>query len=267
MLTTSTSSAARAKASGAARPTRRAASGSVYAFVAGRGHSIESAAVPHEPSTRRSPRLAAVTLFGDRAAALAGLRVDWVVVALLGWLLVGGLAAGGLRPAVRAVIVFEAAAVVVILALMAVVVRALASGTAPRASGSTPGSSRFRRGCSYGTLVSRRSPRSWPSAASSPRARWGEASARARRSPGDAGGDRTGCGVLRDLRDGADVGIRSGRGGRRGVRRVRDPSRRPRAAYAGPGSPRSCTRWHWSAPSGPGLDAAGRGPDAVRARP
>jgi amino acid transporter len=180
--------------------------------------------------------LAAVTLFGTELLHLAGLRVDWVVVALLGWLLVGGLAAGGLRPAVRAVIVFEAAAVVVILALMAVVVRALASGTAPRGQRFDAGVFALPAGLLSGTLVLAAVAAflafcGFESAGSlgggPPPALVGP--------PGDAGGDRTGCGVLRDLRDGADVGIRSGRGGRRGVRRVRDPSRRPRAAYAGPG--------------------------------
>ncbi len=42
--------------------------------------------------------VAAVTLFGTALLRLAGLRVDWLVVALVGWLLVGGLAAGGLHP-------------------------------------------------------------------------------------------------------------------------------------------------------------------------
>ena len=41
--------------------------------------------------------VAAVTLFGTALLRLAGLRVDWLVVALVGWLLVGGLAAGGLH--------------------------------------------------------------------------------------------------------------------------------------------------------------------------
>jgi amino acid transporter len=71
-------------------------------------------------------------VFGTELVRLAGLRVDWLVVALAGWLVVGGLAVGGLRPAVRALLAFEAVAVLVVLGLMAVVVRALASGTAPR---------------------------------------------------------------------------------------------------------------------------------------
>jgi amino acid transporter len=113
-----------------------ASAGSVYAFVGG---SVGPRAGAFTGATMLGTYLvfpwvsvAGVTLFGTELLRLAGLEVDWIVVALAGWLAVGGLAAGGLRPAVRALIAFEAAAVVVILALMAVVVRALAGGTAPR---------------------------------------------------------------------------------------------------------------------------------------
>jgi amino acid transporter len=113
-----------------------ASAGSVYAFVGG---SVGPRAGVFTGATMLGTYLvfpwvsvAGVSLFGTELLRLAGLRVDWIVVALAGWLVVGGLAAGGLRPAVRALIVFECAAVVVILALMAVVVAAIATGTAPR---------------------------------------------------------------------------------------------------------------------------------------
>ena len=112
-----------------------ASAGSVYAFVGGsigpRAGAFTGAVMLGTYLVFPWVSVAGVTLFGTELLRLAGLHVDWVVVALAGWLVVGGLAAGGLRPAVRALIALEAVAVLVILGLMAVVVRALASGTAP----------------------------------------------------------------------------------------------------------------------------------------
>jgi amino acid transporter len=113
-----------------------ASAGSVYAFVGGsvgpRAGAFTGAAMLGTYLVFPWVSVAGVTLFGTELLRLAGMGVDWVVVALAGWLVVGGLAAGGLRPAVRALITFECAAVVVILALMAVVIGAIATGTAPR---------------------------------------------------------------------------------------------------------------------------------------
>jgi amino acid transporter len=113
-----------------------ASAGSVYAFVGGsigpRAGAFTGAVMLGTYLVFPWVSVAGITLFGTELVRLAGPDVDWVVVALAGWLVVGALAAGGLRPAVRALVAFEAAAVLVILALMAVVVGALGSGTAPR---------------------------------------------------------------------------------------------------------------------------------------
>lgn len=113
-----------------------ASAGSVYAFV---GQTIGPRAGAFTGATMLGTYLvfpwvsvAGISLFGTELLRFAGLDVDWLVVALAGWLVVGALAAGGLRPAVRALIAFEAAAVLVILVLMAAVVGALAAGNAPR---------------------------------------------------------------------------------------------------------------------------------------
>lgn len=112
-----------------------ASAGSVYAFVGGsigpRSGVFTGAVMLGTYLVFPWVSVAGVTLFGTELLRLAGLNVDWIVVALAGWLVVGGLVAGGLRPAVRVLIAFEAAAVLVILGLMAVVGVALASGTAP----------------------------------------------------------------------------------------------------------------------------------------
>jgi amino acid transporter len=83
-----------------------ASAGSVYAFVGG---SVGPRAGAFTGATMLGTYLvfpwvsvAGVTLVGSELLRLAGVRVDWIVVALAGWLVVGGLAAGGLRPAVRA---------------------------------------------------------------------------------------------------------------------------------------------------------------------
>lgn len=76
--------------------------------------------------------VAGVTVFGEELLRLAGWHLDWYAVALGGWLLVGLLGVGGLRPAVRALIGFEIAAVLLILGLMATIVVAILVGHAPR---------------------------------------------------------------------------------------------------------------------------------------
>lgn len=110
--------------------------GSVYAFV---GRSLGPRAGVFTGWTMLGTYLvfpwvsvAGITVFGAAFLDVLGRAVDWYLLALLGWLAVGVLAAGGLRVAVRAMIVFEIAAVLLILALMAVVVVAVGTGTAPR---------------------------------------------------------------------------------------------------------------------------------------
>jgi amino acid transporter len=76
--------------------------------------------------------VAGVTVFGGELLRLAGWHVGWYVVALGGWLLVGLLGAGGLCPAVRALIGFKIAAVLLILGLMAAIVVTILGGHAPR---------------------------------------------------------------------------------------------------------------------------------------
>lgn len=107
-----------------------ASAGSVYAFVGG---SIGPRMGAFTGWTMLGTYLvfpwvsvAGITIFGGELARMVGWHVDWYPLALAGWLVVGVLGAGGLRPAVRALIVFEIAAVLVILGLMAVIV-----GSAP----------------------------------------------------------------------------------------------------------------------------------------
>jgi amino acid transporter len=134
-----------------------ASAGSVYAFVGG---SIGPRAGAFTGATMLGTYLvfpwvsvAGVTVFGTELVRLAGLDVDWLAVALAGWLLIGGLAAGGLRPAVRALIAFEACAVLAILALMAVVVGTLAVGPAPRGQRLDPAVFTLPSGLPAGALV------------------------------------------------------------------------------------------------------------------
>jgi amino acid transporter len=115
---------------------RFASAGSVYAFVGG---SIGPRTGAFTGWTLLGTYLvfpwvsvAGITVFGGELLRLAGLEVDWYIVALVGWIAVGWLAAGGLRPAVRTLIGFEIVAVLLILALMAVVLVALVGGDAPR---------------------------------------------------------------------------------------------------------------------------------------
>ena len=135
-----------------------ASAGSVYAFVGGsigpRAGAFTGAVMLGTYLVFPWVSVAGVTLFGTELLRLAGLHVDWVVVALAGWLVVGGLAAGGLRPAVRALIALEAVAVLVILGLMAVVVRAWRREPRRMGSGSTPGCSCCPPGCRPGPSCS-----------------------------------------------------------------------------------------------------------------
>jgi amino acid transporter len=115
---------------------RFASAGSVYAFVGG---SIGPRTGAFTGWTLLGTYLvfpwvsvAGITVFGGELLRLAGLQIDWYVLALIGWVAVGWLAAGGLRPAVRTLIGFEIVAVLLILALMAVVVVSLVGGDAPR---------------------------------------------------------------------------------------------------------------------------------------
>ena len=103
-----------------------ASAGSVYAFVGG---SLGPCAGAFTGWAMLGTYLvfpwvsvAGITIFSGDLARLVGVDVDWYPLALAGWLVVGVLGAGGLRPAVRALIAFEVGAVLVILALMAVVV-------------------------------------------------------------------------------------------------------------------------------------------------
>jgi amino acid transporter len=105
-----------------------ASAGSVYAFVGG---AIGPRAGAFTGWTMLGTYLvfpwvsvAGFTIFGADLARLGGFDVDWYPLALAGWLVLGVLGVGGLRPAVRALIAFELGAVLVILALMGVVVGA-----------------------------------------------------------------------------------------------------------------------------------------------
>jgi amino acid transporter len=108
--------------------------------------------------------VAGVTVFGEELLRLAGWHFGWYVVALGGWLLVGLLGAGGLRPAVRALIGFEIAAVLLILGLMVAIVvatRHVVRYSARRCW-------RCRMGCRPAPWCWRRPRPSWRTAASRP---------------------------------------------------------------------------------------------------
>ena len=151
-----------------------ASAGSVYAFVGG---SLGPCAGAFTGWAMLGTYLvfpwvsvAGITIFSGDLARLVGVDVDWYPLALAGWLVVGVLGAGGLRPAVRALIAFEAGAVLVILGLMAVVVGHCRRGGI-RDQRSTfgvhpPGEVPVRR------VVTAATPRSWPTAASRRPGRW-----------------------------------------------------------------------------------------------
>lgn len=114
--------------------------GSVYAFV---GRAVSPRAGIFTGWTLLGTYLvfpwvsvAGITVFAQAFLATVGLPApDWYVLALLGWLAVGVLAAGGVRLAARSMIAVEIVAILLILALMAIVVAALADGSAPRGLG------------------------------------------------------------------------------------------------------------------------------------
>lgn len=112
--------------------------GSVYAFV---GHSVGPRSGAFTGWVLLGTYLvfpwvsvAGITTFAQGLLRTLGVDPpDWYLLALAGWLVVGLLAAGGIRPTSRALLAFEAAAVLLILALMAVIVHAITTGSAPAA--------------------------------------------------------------------------------------------------------------------------------------
>src|ERR1051326_7088922 len=82
-----------------------------------------------------------VAIFGRAFLATTGVaaNADWYPLALAAWAIIGVLAARGVRPTTRSVLVFEIVSVCLILVLMGVIYWRLATGTAPageRLSGS-----------------------------------------------------------------------------------------------------------------------------------
>lgn len=134
-----------------------ASAGSVYAFVGGsvgpRAGAFTGATLLGTYLVFPWVSVAGITVFGGELLRFAGIAVDWYLLALAGWLVVGVLAAGGLRPAVRALITFEIAAVLLILALMALVVAAIARGGGPRGQGFTADVIALPAGLPAGSLV------------------------------------------------------------------------------------------------------------------
>jgi len=78
-----------------------------------------------------------VAIFGRAFLSTTGLAADadWYPLALTAWVVIWILAARGVRPTTRSVLVFEAASVCLILVLMGVIYWRLASGTAPGGQG------------------------------------------------------------------------------------------------------------------------------------
>ena len=74
-----------------------------------------------------------VAIFGRAFLSTTGLAADadWYPLALTAWAVIWMLAARGVRPTTRSVLLFEAASVCLILVLMGVIYWRLASGTAP----------------------------------------------------------------------------------------------------------------------------------------
>lgn len=79
--------------------------------------------------------------------------VDWYPLALGGWAVVGLLAAQGIRPTARWLLTLEAAAVVVILGLMAVIMYRIGAGTTPRGQAWSADVLRLPDGVGAGALV------------------------------------------------------------------------------------------------------------------
>jgi amino acid transporter len=135
-----------------------ASAGSVYAFV---GRSVGARAGAFTGWVMLGTYLvfpwvsvAGITVFGLAFLDTVGLpRVDWYVVALVGWLLVGCLAATGIRPAARALLAFEIVAVLLILVLMGLILAAIGGGTAPRGQAFTASVFVLPDGVPLGSLV------------------------------------------------------------------------------------------------------------------
>jgi amino acid transporter len=74
-----------------------------------------------------------VAIFGRAFLATTGVaaNADWYPLALAAWAIIGVLAARGVRPTTRSVLVFEIVSVCLILVLMGVIFWRLAAGTAP----------------------------------------------------------------------------------------------------------------------------------------
>jgi amino acid transporter len=74
-----------------------------------------------------------VTVFARAFLHSTGIAadVDWYPLALVGWAVIGLLAARGIRPTTRALLVFELVSVLLIVVLMVTVVARLAGGTPP----------------------------------------------------------------------------------------------------------------------------------------
>jgi amino acid transporter len=74
-----------------------------------------------------------VTVFTRAFLLSSGLatRVDWYPLALVGWVVIGLLAALGIRPTTRSLVAFELVSVLLILVLMAIVVVRLGASTPP----------------------------------------------------------------------------------------------------------------------------------------
>src|SRR4051794_29695139 len=115
-----------------------ASAGSVYAFVshaAGpRAGFVAGWAMLGTYLVFPAVSIAAFAVFGRALLDHAGIAAQaaWQPIALVGWLVVFGLASRDVRTAARSLLAFEAAAVALILVLMAIIVVRLATGDAPR---------------------------------------------------------------------------------------------------------------------------------------
>jgi amino acid transporter len=96
-----------------------------------------------------------VAIFGRAFLSSTGLAADadWYPLALAAWAVIWILAARGVRPTTRSVLVFEAASVCLILVLMGAIYWRLASGTAPGGQGLSGDVFTLPRGVSVSTLA------------------------------------------------------------------------------------------------------------------
>jgi amino acid transporter len=118
-----------------------ASAGSVYAFV---GHAagpragfVAGWALLGTYLVFPAVSISAFAVFGRAFLEHAGIATgaSWLPIALVGWLLVFGIASRDVRTATRSLLAFETAAVLLILVLMAIIVVRLAGGDAPRGQG------------------------------------------------------------------------------------------------------------------------------------